>query len=84
MVGACICTSMQCMIYVAANHVHCALFFQELQRAFPQWRESPYAEWIETYSSQDFEVTWSPILSDAEGFNDDTRCLWGIMVAFHG
>lgn len=29
---------------------------QELRHAFPNWTESAYAEWIETYSSQDFEV----------------------------
>ncbi|CAM9744362.1 unnamed protein product, partial [Choristocarpus tenellus] len=27
----------------------------ELQSAFPRWRESPYAEWVETYSSPEFE-----------------------------
>lgn len=29
---------------------------QELRHAFPNWTESAYAEWIETYSSEDFEV----------------------------
>lgn len=30
---------------------------QELREAFPQWKESAYASWIETYSSEDFEVS---------------------------
>lgn len=29
---------------------------QELKHAFPLWGESIYTEWIETYSSQEFEV----------------------------
>lgn len=29
---------------------------QELRHAFPNWTESAYAEWIETYSSEHFEV----------------------------
>lgn len=32
--------------------------FQELRGAFPDWKESIYAEWIETYSSPDFEVIY--------------------------
>ncbi|CAM9679302.1 unnamed protein product, partial [Discosporangium mesarthrocarpum] len=32
-----------------------AFLGKELRKAFPRWRESPYAEWVETYSSSGFE-----------------------------
>ncbi|CAM9251698.1 unnamed protein product [Ectocarpus sp. 12 AP-2014] len=32
-----------------------AFLGQELRHIFPNWTESAYAEWIETYSSEDFE-----------------------------
>eukprot|EP00903_Cladosiphon_okamuranus_P019242 g17693.t1 len=32
-----------------------AFLGKELRQAFPGWKESVYAEWIETYSSSDFE-----------------------------
>lgn len=35
---------------------------QELRQTFPSWQESAYAEWIETYSSQDFEVGFCSML----------------------
>lgn len=39
------------------RHLTCCIVrSQELREAFPNWKESVYAEWIETYSSIDFEV----------------------------
>lgn len=42
-----------CLSGLGTPPVWCA---QELREAFPGWGDSAYADWIETYSSQDFEV----------------------------
>ncbi|CAB1096050.1 unnamed protein product [Ectocarpus sp. CCAP 1310/34] len=45
----------QCNVMTFADVLSSLFVAQELRDALPNWTESPYAEWIETYSSEDFE-----------------------------